>query len=247
MPLRILSSTLDHRRRLVATLMLALCGMAVTAWLGYGAVQQLVDNQQDETRARATALGLQGLMALALNAETGQRGYVITGVERYLLPYNAALNDMPTALGTLRRSLHDDAHQLARLEAFERVQKLKFAELAESIAARREQGFTAAQQIVQTYRGSSYMAEMRSIVTDMTQAENDKLQARTAASETSAVRAGHTILIAGLLNAGLLLAVVAVARAGQRARQRAAAEVERAQRLLRNVVDSSPSIIFVKD
>ncbi|MEC4723837.1 CHASE3 domain-containing protein [Noviherbaspirillum sp. CPCC 100848] len=237
---------LSFNRFLLPFLLVAV-GLVFTVYIGKDAVGDLIANQRSEASARATVLELQNLMTQALNAETGQRGYMITGSEHYLLPYETALRELPQALMTLERRFKDDAPQLARLRAFRQQQELKFAELAETIGVRRNQGFEAAQQLVRTDRGRDYMLRMRAEVDAMLQAENHRLNARIEDSGRSAEKGMRIIVLAALVNLGLLGLAFGVVRIDNLARQRASVKLEEARNLLRSVIDGSPALIFLKD
>lgn len=230
--------------RLLLPFLLAALGLVLTAYIGKDAVDDLIGNQRSEASARATVLELQNLMTQALNAETGQRGFIITGGEHYLLPYEKALRDVPKSLMKLQQEFSGDAQQLARLDSFRQQQKLKFAELAQTIETRRTAGFEAAQRLVLTDRGRDHMLRMRADVDAMLQSENRKLNTRIAESGRSAEQAVRTILFAALVNLGLLALAFIVVRIDNLARRKAGENLEEARNLLRGVIDGSPALIF---
>src|SRR3569832_1398261 len=191
-------------RRLVLPFIVAVAGFFGTSYIGYLAIEDLVSNQRKEAQARSTVVELQNLISLAVGAETGQRGFILTGKDYYLKPYRAAVEAMPQTLARLRQSFNGDPAQLARLASFEEFQKNKFAELAQSIDVRKISGFDAAQKIVLTDQGRNYMQQMRADVKAMTLGENQKLERRIASANQSAASAIQTIIITGIANAGLL-------------------------------------------
>lgn len=235
------------RRHITVPFLVAILGAIGTSFFGYRAVNDLITNHRSEDGARVTALELETLMRLAINAETGQRGFIITGTDRYLKPYRDSVRELPEVIDQLQRGLSHDPAQLKRLESFKRHQKLKFAELEESINVRRTAGFEAAQKIVLTDAGRNYMTQMRGDVAEMTRIENERLDARIARSGESATRAAITILFAGFLNTGLLVLVFVNVQAHNKARRAATKQLEDSQNLLRSVVDGSPAMIFLKD
>src|ERR1700761_3232456 len=62
-----------------------------SASLSYWNTSSIRDNQEQVTKTHQIILDLEKLMSLAKDAETGQRGYVITGNDNYLEPYNHAI------------------------------------------------------------------------------------------------------------------------------------------------------------
>ncbi len=122
-------------------------------------------------------LALQQLLTRLVDAETGERGYIITNEPGYLQPYNGArqsvLHDI-AEIRTLSADLHDHGADLERLS---RSVDLKLGELDSTIRIRRETGFEAAYAQVVTNVGLQTMDELRGIVGRM-EAREDAILAR---------------------------------------------------------------------
>jgi CHASE3 domain sensor protein len=58
-----------------------------------------------------------------MDAETGQRGYIITGEESYLEPYSAELKSLETAIDDLRKLTANNPSQQRRLDAIATLMK----------------------------------------------------------------------------------------------------------------------------
>src|SRR5882672_10487958 len=147
------------------------------------------------------------------DAETGQRGYIITGEERYLEPFRAAQETINQKVKTLRDLTRDNANQQRRLDILEPLifgKEGKFAELLETIDARKDKanGFAAALQLVRTDKGKKVMDEIRKIIDEMTSEENTLLKMRAEEAQTSARNVTLTIVV------GTLAAVIVLALAG---------------------------------
>jgi methyl-accepting chemotaxis protein len=151
---------------------------------------------------------LAGFLAAMQDAETGQRGYVITGEDRYLEPYRNAAGVADQNLKNLRRLTADNAAQQRRLDALEPLVASRFAELREIIALRRDKGFEAAAKVVLTDRGKETMDQIRQLSGEMQEEENGLLKQR---SEEEKVRAQAIKLTIVL---GILLALILVMAAG---------------------------------
>ena len=114
-------------------------------------------------KASARQQHFASLLDLLRDAETGQRGFVITGKESFLSSYHVALAQLPT----LRRTLVEQSVTSTDLKAVEQIFSLadqKFAELAETIALRRTEGFAVVEPIVSSERGKKYMDELRVLI-----------------------------------------------------------------------------------
>ncbi len=103
------------------------------------------------------------LLALLKDAETGQRGYVITGDGAFLAPYDNATLAFPDALRALQ-ALAEGPAERAALGDIERLSHLKLDELAATVALRRARGLDAAAAAVGDRRGKAYMDRLRVLI-----------------------------------------------------------------------------------
>src|SRR5467141_3379432 len=129
----------DMRTSGLVALALALITLAAIAYFSYQNWQQFHQASANASRA-GRVLELSGkILDLLRDAETGQRGFVLTGRDSYLEPYNAALqnisNDM-TQLAALSRQ----GNQARRLAALQPLITEKLQELKETIELRRSSG-----------------------------------------------------------------------------------------------------------
>jgi len=108
------------------------------------------------------------------DAETGQRGYIVTGQERYLKPYITALAKVKPEIQELKRLTADSPNQQRRLNTLEPLTQEKFAELDQTINLRRDKGFEAAQQVVLTDQGKQVMDKIRTLIQEMEKEERQQ-------------------------------------------------------------------------
>jgi CHASE3 domain sensor protein len=70
----------------------SLVGLLVTnAWLGYENIEQMRQGSLAASRNRSVIVALENIISLITEAESGQRGYLITGEPEYLEPYRETL------------------------------------------------------------------------------------------------------------------------------------------------------------
>jgi signal transduction histidine kinase/CheY-like chemotaxis protein len=144
-------------------------------------------------------------------AETGERGYLLTGKDSYLAPYNDAVDNVNFLQGELQRQTADNPAEQARLHILSPIVQHKMEELAQAVALRRDVGFDAALRIVQTDVGRDFMQEIETTLAAMTADEHDLLTQRlaTQSSRSAWVRglvlSGGTVAILALLWAARLL------------------------------------------
>ncbi len=149
---------------LFATLAALLCSVlgliAVTVMLA----QQADVTQKNSVRQSQMAMHLrllQDLLVTMVDAETGQRGYLLTHKDSYLLPYQRAVDRLPKMMkGLDDLPLSDPALEQRARRAHELID-LKFIELAETIQLHREGHADAAMAIVLSDVGQSHMAHAR--------------------------------------------------------------------------------------
>jgi signal transduction histidine kinase/CheY-like chemotaxis protein len=112
------------------------------------------------------------------DAETGQRGFVLTGKNDYLTPYETALTRVSFLQGELQRLVADNPVQRERLHSLGPTLQRKLEELAQTVQLRRDIGFDAALRLVQTDVGRDYMKQIESALSDMTLDEQALLTQR---------------------------------------------------------------------
>ena len=123
--------------------------------------------------------GIDDLMLDLEDLETGQRGYLITGDEDYLQPFQSARRRFETDLASLQKLVGDNQSQIASTDRLVALMRAKLDELEATIRVRREQGFAAAQAIVASDIGKDTMDKIRDEVGAMRARESDLMTART--------------------------------------------------------------------
>ena len=180
--------------------------LLVVAVAGYSSTDRLIDNDELVGHTHQVRRDLADLIALLINAETGQRGFVITGNDAYLEPYQAALPAIDKAFEEVRKLTSDSAEQQRRLDLARPLINAKLAELAATIQQRRTEGFEATEKHVATNEGKKYMDDFRAVLADMDQEERALLDKRKEAAQASA-QATKEIIFWGS-GAGLVLMIL---------------------------------------
>ena len=102
-----------------------------------------------------TLTALEDVLSTVKDAETGQRGYLLTGNESYLRSYSAAAQEIGPRLDALQRLTIDNPAQQDRLGSLKQRIGAKLAELKQTIDLRQNQGQAAALAVVQSDRGKA--------------------------------------------------------------------------------------------
>ncbi|HEY9833410.1 MAG TPA: CHASE3 domain-containing protein, partial [Stenomitos sp.] len=119
---------------------------------------------------------LENVLSSVTEAETGQRGYLLTGQQSYLEPYNLAVKTMGEQLAVLETLTESDPQQQQLLSHLEPLIAQKFTELRGTIELRQNKGFQAANQVVLTHQGQLLMEQVRTLLQQMKSKEYEQLQ-----------------------------------------------------------------------
>ena len=160
------------------------------------------------------------LLSAIQDAETGQRGYLLTGNERYLEPYRAAVTEVTSRTQALLAQTRGNAVQQANLAVLERHTSAKLAELEETIQLRRTVGAQAALALVNSDRGKAEMDAIRVQIERLRQEENRLRGARLAEMEVAYRAAIFSGVASGLLGVALTIVVFYLIRRAARSHAR---------------------------
>ncbi len=202
-------------RALRVAIAAALAVVPVLLLAGYVLVQAFVreDAMRDAlNRSFLTRTQTQKVLSLMQDAETGQRGYMITGDDVFLGPYVVASKEIPDALSELE-ALADPA-QSVRMRALRRSSDAKLAELELTISMRRagqiEQGMTR----VRSGLGRKIMDEVRATIAAIEGHEVALLEHRL--DEARRARRGTELLTSGLFASWRCLSWARASRSSRR-------------------------------
>ncbi|HZZ71835.1 MAG TPA: response regulator [Pirellulales bacterium] len=163
-----------------------------------------------QTHSVLTALS--DILSYTKDAETGQRGYVITGEDRYLDPYNMAVPRIKERLEEVDRLTKANVKQQVHLPVLRTRLENKLKELEKSIELRRKEGFETAQAFVLTDQGRLTMEAIRDEIEEMSQEERITRDARVKEMDASYSVALTSDLLTGVLGVALSLVVAYLLR-----------------------------------
>src|SRR5688572_14885970 len=155
----------------LAAFIAAVIVLVATIVLGFRSVQSLYQTHESIALAYQTRVALDRVLATLLDAETGERGYVITNNPSYLDPYARAREAIDSNLAQLRGLMADDPDQQVDLAQLAELADRKLAELESVITLRRDGTFDDAQAEVAKHLGKTLMDDMRVVVARMEERE----------------------------------------------------------------------------
>jgi signal transduction histidine kinase len=116
---------------------------------------------------RSIRMATGAIQAAILDAETGQRGYLLTGEDRYLQPYAAALDAIGNGQASLSQLFRQHDRPDDRLVRLKALIDEKLGELAETIALAKAGRRDEALALVKTDRGKAVMDRIRAVLTGL--------------------------------------------------------------------------------
>ena len=205
--------------RELATLAIALLFVLLIAivsysnWVGF----QRTNEQLDITRriVRSTATLLSDLK----DAETGQRGFLLTGREEYLEPYQAAVSRIPQNFAELTNATVTRPDQSQRVEAIKSMVGKKLDELQKTIDLRRSKGADAALPLVMSGEGKAFMDQIRQMCFKIETVAEDRFAQQSAEMKRRDNLIGIVIVFSVVTLFALLVLATATIHKGTERRQ----------------------------
>jgi signal transduction histidine kinase len=211
-------------KRNIFPILLLLAGMIVfvNAWWAIQAVRTVADNAYQLAHSWQVVHQVERVLASAVDAETGERGFLISGQDSYVEPFIAAQRDLPSELDHLQSLTSDNPSQQARIADLRGTLNRRLAVLDRAIEMRRAGGPDMSAALLVGGPGKVEMDHVRSIC-DAMEAEEDRLLAiRRESTARSRARAQIAVLFASVLDA--LLIAVALSQLFRERKLRVAAE-----------------------
>lgn len=188
--------------------------------IAYFNVQSMGEGSQRIVQTHTAIVALDELLSRVQDTETGQRGYLLTGNETYLGPYESALAAISPKLDDISRLTGANAGQSERLSVLRLHVDAKLAELEETIELRREDRLAEALAIVNSDRGKIEMDAIRAQIASMAQEESRIRTQRLVEMETAQQRAVWSAVLSALLGVLLTGVIAFLVRRATTARRR---------------------------
>jgi methyl-accepting chemotaxis protein len=185
-------------RKIAAGFMLAFLLLLGIGAVAYRSITLLTKANQSITHAYQVLEDVAEVLSLLKDAETGQRGYIITGDDTFLEPYQTGVAGAPAVIKDLRELTSDNPHQQKRIDEAEPLIAAKFAELKLTIDLRRKGNLDETSKVIRGGDGKKLMDNLRGVLSQLDREERDRLKQRV--DEVAAVASGakSTIVIGTL-------------------------------------------------
>ncbi len=195
---------------------------------------------------------LEAVLSTLKDAETGQRGYLLTGETAYLEPYRDAVDRLPRQIADLRQLTLDNPAQTVRVLRLDQLASEQLAILRRgldlfALEPDRGRALAAARQTVLSGQGKPAMDAIRAEVDQMQRVEWDLLRERGAISRASARIALATTVVALAIGLGLVALAVWLFARNLAIRQRAAEVLHAERERFRTTLTSIGDAVMVTD
>ncbi len=164
----------------------------------YQRARSLIADVREVERSHAIIESTDAILTRAVDAETGQRAFLLTGDDAFLQPFNGARQDINRWLDSLRLLVHDYPTQAERVAAIAAIIPTRFDLLDTGITLRRR-GDPGAASVERLRNGKATMDRMRESIGALQSEERRMLAQRHIAERRSVSRAAITVGIAAVI------------------------------------------------
>jgi len=173
--------------------------LVIVGFIGYWSNYALIGTSYSVTHTHKVLEQVTEYLSNMKDAETGQRGYLLTGDASYLEPYEHAVEASPQIVAELRTLVTENAGEQRFIDQIEALTATKFSELKQPIDLRRNGHADDALKFVLTNQGKVTMDSIRKVIAQMTVKAHALLDKRAAEAEETANFARKAILVSTLI------------------------------------------------
>src|SRR5262245_28477909 len=208
---------------------LLLVALLANSWVGYDNTRRVADVEGRVSHTYRVLDLLDDVLASMLDAEAGQQGFVLTGQDDYLGPYEEALTRIDDQLANLESLVGDYPEQQERARRLAGLVDERRRLLRESVRLRRQEGSEAARRFLAAGEGKRLMTQLRGLVILMRREEENRLRQREDEARGGARWAAVSTVVGVVLSVFLLAASWLLAYRDSRRRQALADEYQSRQ------------------
>ncbi len=165
-------------RKVRAGFAVALAFIGAIGIVGLLSVERLAENTAKVSHTHEVITWIDNLLGTAVGAEAAQRGYVITGDEKFVDTFKYAASEADTEIAALRELLGDHPAQRQKLETLTELMAARLSAAAQVIQIRRDEGFDAARAALESGRGPALQSRLHERAHEMKAVERRLLDER---------------------------------------------------------------------
>ena len=217
------------------------------AALSYQQTRELKEAADWVAYSQKTLIAVEQLVSTVKDAETGQRGFLITDDPMFLEPYNDALANYEKRLDRIATLAEANPYQKESVSRLKGLAKARLDALARVLALRNDHGFDRARDAIRSGLGRDAMVNIRALAAEMEQHEGQLLEQRTQANRQvyrSNIVSGILVALLGLFGIG---AFACLLRIHLNAQGKSAASIHEQRELLRATLASIGDAVIATD
>jgi PAS domain S-box-containing protein len=196
----------------VYALVAAVVVLVLSGIIGWRAAQSATEASEAIARNKDTLLSLERTLSAVRDAETGERGYLLTGDESYLQPYTQALADLSSRVSQLRAGVYNDSATRQQLDELQRLISAKMDGIADTLQLQRSGNHQAALELVLTDEGRRLMEQIAARINGIEATQSAVFENQLGRLRRARVRAAVSIIAVRLLTIALVITLVLVVR-----------------------------------
>jgi methyl-accepting chemotaxis protein len=195
-------------KKIAAGFALSFVLMAMVGVLAYRSINTLSNTSQAVAHTHLVLERLADVLNVLQDAEIGGRGYIITGDESFLQPYQSSEIKIVAVVNALSALIANNPAQQKRISQAEPIIVAKMSLIKRQIEMRKAREIEAVTKLVQTGEGQKLMDDLRRIFGEMEQEERNLLKQRATEVETAVSSSTASIAL------GTLVCMLIVSAAG---------------------------------
>jgi PAS domain S-box-containing protein len=219
-------------------------GLSFIAWRS---TQHFLRTAEQVAHSREILEVEEKVLRFLMEMESARRGFLVTGNARGLRDYEQAQTQVNENYLLLRNLVSEDPDTSLRVEKFRGLLNESFRHQRLEIEARRNEGVEAASEIFAHGESDRASREIHALITDLEERERMRLSERALRTEfvgaatTLVIILGSSVAVLALVASGWLIARDFAAR------RRAEIALEEQARLLTDIIDTIPEMVYLTD
>ncbi|HRG88724.1 MAG TPA: CHASE3 domain-containing protein, partial [Chitinophagales bacterium] len=182
--------------------------LVISTLVGYNTDRLLSTSMQVE-HTKNVLLESEKVMSVYKDAINGSRSYILTGNLRSLSRYSEGKNQLQTHLDTLKQLVSDNEYQLKQVDSLAHYMDLRIDVSAMAMEIKDSFGLDSSSHYLTRYQKENMLGDIRRLVGQIQQHENELLTSRKQASNAS-IKLFKTIMLTALFGVLTLLVIVTV-------------------------------------
>jgi signal transduction histidine kinase/DNA-binding response OmpR family regulator/CHASE3 domain sensor protein len=191
---------MNFKRNLLFGLGLSMAILLISSVASYTSIRNLIENARMVRQSNGVIKDLDRVLSFSKDAETGQRGYLLTGDVRFLEPYIDAKQKISSNYNSLSNEISKTPTQERNLEKLKSNIDLRLAILDKNLNYKKQNTIITTEQLL---LGKKYMDEIRSTIASMQVEEEATLKSRTEIMDKFASNTPYLIIFSSLLALGI--------------------------------------------